>query len=151
MGTSQGTVMCQASPPPTSPSPSLTAIITPGSSRQQPLTPRSLADAEPRRLQVLGRFQWPPVQVSTPDRHWLEPGTLCDCPPGHSAGTTSPEPLSRPPLPDRHFLLCFFFFFPDPLQHYSLSIARDCFLEFLSRRKCVFLRNRCSSLKPNFR
>lgn len=36
------------------------------------------------------------------------------------------------------------------LQYYSLPIARNCFLEFLSRRKCVFLRNRCSSLKPNF-
>ena len=52
------------------------------------------------------------------------------------------------PLPMEIF--SWFAFGQNPLQHYSLSIVRDCFLEFLSRRKCVFLRNRCCSLKPNF-
>lgn len=71
-----------------------------------------------------------------------------DSPAGHTAGTVDDEPLSGPPSPLGDFLDSFFG--QILLQHYSLSIAHNCFLEFLSRRKCVFLRNRCSSPKPKF-
>lgn len=138
-------VTCQAPlllPPTTIPITTSHQHPTPRLNKLYHLPPGRLAVTEPRRH----RGWW--VSSGHRGRSLLK-AQLCLWLPDWAQGwdcrwcttfwaTFSPQRFSR------------FLFGQNPLQHYSLSIVRDCFLEFLSRRKCVFLRNRCSSLKPNF-
>lgn len=144
-----GAVLCDVPslltnpPPQPAPSPPHTTISTPRLNKLYHLPPGSLAVAEPRRHR--GWWVSSSHRGRSPLKSQLCPWQFNSVYSWHCSWWATFWATFSPWRFFSWFLLG-----QVPLQHYSLSIARDCFLEFLSRRKCVFLRNRCSSLKPNF-